>query len=162
MSSLINFITFFLVNVSHYSSNFFPWLLDKLTTEFRIVYERAFLMNMRNSPLAKTPPNNMPNIPGFFLLLLKYVFCAAVIRILCSCNTYSVQLYRLFTWFVSKRFRPLTTVQDPIPIPCSQNTYQLSFTDESKNSLSLKTSRSSMGIQVSVTEGKIFVLNSWD
>jgi len=30
----------------------------------RIVYERAFLMNMRNSPLAKTPPNNMPNIPG--------------------------------------------------------------------------------------------------
>merc|ERR1711973_571447 len=30
----------------------------------RIVYERAFLMNMRNSPLAKTPPKNMPNIPG--------------------------------------------------------------------------------------------------
>ena len=30
----------------------------------RIVYERAFLMNMRNSPLAKTPPRNMPNIPG--------------------------------------------------------------------------------------------------
>ena len=30
----------------------------------RIVYERAFLMNMKNSPLAKTPPRNMPNIPG--------------------------------------------------------------------------------------------------
>eukprot|EP00088_Acartia_fossae_P069061 TRINITY_DN891_c0_g1_i1.p1 TRINITY_DN891_c0_g1~~TRINITY_DN891_c0_g1_i1.p1 ORF type:complete len:115 (-),score=35.61 TRINITY_DN891_c0_g1_i1:406-750(-) len=30
----------------------------------RIVYERAFLMNMRNSPLAKTPPKNLPNIPG--------------------------------------------------------------------------------------------------
>ncbi|XP_023324084.1 eukaryotic translation initiation factor 4E-binding protein 3 [Eurytemora carolleeae] len=30
----------------------------------KIVYERAFLMNMRNSPLAKTPPNNMPCIPG--------------------------------------------------------------------------------------------------
>jgi len=30
----------------------------------RIVYERAFLINMRNSPLAKTPPKNLPNIPG--------------------------------------------------------------------------------------------------
>ena len=30
----------------------------------RIVYERAFLMNMRNSPLAKTPPKNLPDIPG--------------------------------------------------------------------------------------------------
>nr|AQS22595.1 eukaryotic translation initiation factor 4e-binding protein 1 [Pseudodiaptomus poplesia] len=30
----------------------------------RIVYERAFLINMRNSPLAKTPPQNLPQIPG--------------------------------------------------------------------------------------------------
>ena len=30
----------------------------------KIVYERAFLINMRNSPLARTPPKNMPSIPG--------------------------------------------------------------------------------------------------
>ncbi|KAL4240309.1 Eukaryotic translation initiation factor 4E binding protein (EIF4EBP) [Mactra antiquata] len=30
----------------------------------RIFYDRAFLMQCRNSPLAKTPPANMANIPG--------------------------------------------------------------------------------------------------
>ncbi|PVD38619.1 hypothetical protein C0Q70_01235 [Pomacea canaliculata] len=30
----------------------------------RIVYERAFLMQCRNSPLAKSPPANMLRIPG--------------------------------------------------------------------------------------------------
>ncbi|XP_045213567.1 eukaryotic translation initiation factor 4E-binding protein 1-like [Mercenaria mercenaria] len=30
----------------------------------RIFYERAFLMQCRESPLAKTPPANMANIPG--------------------------------------------------------------------------------------------------
>lgn len=30
----------------------------------RIIYERTFLMQMRNSPLAKTPPKNLPVIPG--------------------------------------------------------------------------------------------------
>jgi len=30
----------------------------------RIVYERAFLMQMRQSPLAKSPPANLPEIPG--------------------------------------------------------------------------------------------------
>jgi len=30
----------------------------------KIVYERAFLINMRNSPLARTPPRNLPAIPG--------------------------------------------------------------------------------------------------
>ena len=30
----------------------------------RIVYERNFLMQMRQSPLAKTPPANLPVIPG--------------------------------------------------------------------------------------------------
>ena len=29
----------------------------------KIVYERAFLINMRNSPLARTPPRNLPAIP---------------------------------------------------------------------------------------------------
>ena len=29
----------------------------------KIVYERSFLINMRNSPLARTPPRNLPNIP---------------------------------------------------------------------------------------------------
>jgi len=30
----------------------------------RIVYERAFLMQLRNSPMARTPPKNLPMIPG--------------------------------------------------------------------------------------------------
>jgi len=30
----------------------------------RIVYERAFLIQMRQSPLAKSPPANLPEIPG--------------------------------------------------------------------------------------------------
>ena len=30
----------------------------------KIVYERAFLVNLRNSPLSRTPPTNLPNIPG--------------------------------------------------------------------------------------------------
>ena len=30
----------------------------------RIIYERAFLMQCRNSPLAKSPPANLPKIPG--------------------------------------------------------------------------------------------------
>ncbi|OXU22381.1 hypothetical protein TSAR_005733 [Trichomalopsis sarcophagae] len=33
----------------------------------RIVYERAFLMNLRNSPISQTPPKNMPNIPASLL-----------------------------------------------------------------------------------------------
>jgi hypothetical protein len=30
----------------------------------RIIYDRAFLMQCRNSPLTKSPPPNLPNIPG--------------------------------------------------------------------------------------------------
>lgn len=30
----------------------------------RIVYERAFLLQMRQSPLARSPPANLPVIPG--------------------------------------------------------------------------------------------------
>ncbi|XP_076326855.1 eukaryotic translation initiation factor 4E-binding protein 2-like isoform X1 [Tachypleus tridentatus] len=30
----------------------------------RIIYERAFLMQLKNSPVAKTPPKNMPTIQG--------------------------------------------------------------------------------------------------
>ena len=30
----------------------------------RIIYDRAFLMQCRNSPLAKSPPPNLPKIPG--------------------------------------------------------------------------------------------------
>lgn len=29
----------------------------------RIVYERAFMMNLKNSPLARTPPTNLGNLP---------------------------------------------------------------------------------------------------
>jgi hypothetical protein len=28
------------------------------------VYERAFLMQLRNSPIARTPPKNYPNFPA--------------------------------------------------------------------------------------------------
>ncbi|XP_013779553.1 eukaryotic translation initiation factor 4E-binding protein 1-like [Limulus polyphemus] len=30
----------------------------------RIIYDRAFLMQMRNSPVTRTPPKNLPDIPG--------------------------------------------------------------------------------------------------
>lgn len=30
----------------------------------RIVYDRAFLMQLRNSPLARTPPKNLSSIPS--------------------------------------------------------------------------------------------------
>ncbi|XP_077468855.1 eukaryotic translation initiation factor 4E-binding protein 2 [Stigmatopora argus] len=30
----------------------------------RIIYERKFLLDMRNSPIAQTPPANLPVIPG--------------------------------------------------------------------------------------------------
>lgn len=30
----------------------------------RIIYDRTFLLQMRNSPLARTPPANLPVIPG--------------------------------------------------------------------------------------------------
>ncbi|NXL01636.1 4EBP1 protein, partial [Mesembrinibis cayennensis] len=30
----------------------------------RIIYDRKFLMDCRNSPLAKTPPSDLPDIPG--------------------------------------------------------------------------------------------------
>ncbi|CAL7941910.1 unnamed protein product [Xylocopa violacea] len=33
----------------------------------RIVYDRDFLMNLRNSPISRTPPRNMPSIPGELL-----------------------------------------------------------------------------------------------
>ncbi|KAF7402578.1 hypothetical protein HZH68_005313 [Vespula germanica] len=29
----------------------------------RIVYERAFLMNLRDSPISRTPPRSIPSIP---------------------------------------------------------------------------------------------------
>ncbi|NWV48268.1 4EBP2 protein, partial [Machaerirhynchus nigripectus] len=30
----------------------------------RIIYDRKFLLERRNSPMAKTPPCHLPNIPG--------------------------------------------------------------------------------------------------
>lgn len=30
----------------------------------RIIYERKFLLELRNSPLSQTPPRNLPLIPG--------------------------------------------------------------------------------------------------
>jgi hypothetical protein len=33
-------------------------------TGTRIIYERNVLLQMRNSPVASTPPRNLPHIPG--------------------------------------------------------------------------------------------------
>ncbi|XP_043924864.1 eukaryotic translation initiation factor 4E-binding protein 3 [Protopterus annectens] len=33
----------------------------------RIIYDRKFLLDCRNSPLAKTPPSYLPQIPGVTL-----------------------------------------------------------------------------------------------
>ncbi|XP_075238437.1 eukaryotic translation initiation factor 4E binding protein thor [Lycorma delicatula] len=33
----------------------------------RIVYERATLLHLRNSPIARTPPKHLPNIPDILL-----------------------------------------------------------------------------------------------
>ncbi|NWX01860.1 4EBP2 protein, partial [Caloenas nicobarica] len=30
----------------------------------RIIYDRKFLLDRRNSPMAQTPPCHLPNIPG--------------------------------------------------------------------------------------------------
>ncbi|KAM6329931.1 eukaryotic translation initiation factor 4E-binding protein 2 [Podargus strigoides] len=30
----------------------------------RIIYDRKFLLDRRNSPMAQTPPRHLPNIPG--------------------------------------------------------------------------------------------------
>lgn len=30
----------------------------------RLIYDRKFLMECRNSPLTRTPPHDLPNIPG--------------------------------------------------------------------------------------------------
>ena len=30
----------------------------------RIIYDRKFLLELRNSPLSRTPPRNLPLIPG--------------------------------------------------------------------------------------------------
>ena len=37
------------------------------TTGTRIIYERKFLLKMQNSPLSRSPPKNMPSIPGVTL-----------------------------------------------------------------------------------------------
>ena len=45
------------------SSSSSPSSLSSSPGGSKIVYERSFLINMRNSPLARTPPRNLPNIP---------------------------------------------------------------------------------------------------
>lgn len=45
------------------------WILNKSiylmlpSSGTRVVYERNFLLHLRNSPLSRTPPTNLPNIP---------------------------------------------------------------------------------------------------
>ncbi|KAM7328763.1 hypothetical protein ACRRTK_012855 [Alexandromys fortis] len=43
-----------------------PKTRDLLEEAFgtRIIYDRKFLMECRNSPVAKTPPKDLPAIPG--------------------------------------------------------------------------------------------------
>lgn len=41
--------------------DFLLLLLLIFSTGTRIIYERAFLMNLKNSPLSRTPPSNVPS-----------------------------------------------------------------------------------------------------
>lgn len=54
-----------------YLSKIFIIIADNDIFEFcagtRIVYERAFLMNLRNSPISRTPPRNSLTIPSELL-----------------------------------------------------------------------------------------------
>ncbi len=43
---------------------FFWYIMYFLSIGTRIIYERKFLMELRNSPLSQTPPSNLPVIPG--------------------------------------------------------------------------------------------------
>ncbi|XP_012269541.2 eukaryotic translation initiation factor 4E-binding protein isoform X2 [Athalia rosae] len=49
------------------SSQFPKRFFLELARGTRIVYERAFLMNLRNSPISRTPPRNIPAIPADLL-----------------------------------------------------------------------------------------------
>jgi translation initiation factor 4E binding protein 1 len=49
---------------SDYSSTPGGTLFSTTPGGTRIIYDRNFLMQCRNSPLAKSPPPNMPKIPG--------------------------------------------------------------------------------------------------
>ncbi|XP_063524694.1 eukaryotic translation initiation factor 4E-binding protein 1 isoform X1 [Pongo pygmaeus] len=40
------------------------WDLRSLCGGTRIIYDRKFLMECRNSPVTKTPPRDLPTIPG--------------------------------------------------------------------------------------------------
>ncbi len=56
------------VNLS-FRGHLIPSLLDCVQhmVQFigtKIIYERSFLLQLRNSPLAKSPPPNLPVIPG--------------------------------------------------------------------------------------------------
>jgi len=41
----------------------------------RIVYERNFLMNLRNSPMARTPPTNILYVPGSISPIKRSSLC---------------------------------------------------------------------------------------
>eukprot|EP00061_Rhincodon_typus_P013036 g39155.t1 len=50
-------------NLSHkgkHALNIYP----VKSSRTRIIYDRKFLMECRNSPVARTPPRDLPNIPG--------------------------------------------------------------------------------------------------
>uniref|UniRef100_A0A8C5RN70 Eukaryotic translation initiation factor 4E binding protein 2 n=1 Tax=Laticauda laticaudata TaxID=8630 RepID=A0A8C5RN70_LATLA len=42
---------------------YLPWMLEP-SPGTRIIYDRKFLLDRRNSPMAQTPPCHLPNIPG--------------------------------------------------------------------------------------------------
>ena len=39
-------------------------MISHFSAGTRIVYDRAFLMNLRNSPVSRTPPKNLSSIPS--------------------------------------------------------------------------------------------------
>ncbi|XP_012278959.1 eukaryotic translation initiation factor 4E-binding protein 1 [Orussus abietinus] len=57
----------------------------------RIVYDHAFLMNLRNSPISQSPPRNMPSIPANILkdspLSLPTTMSPTVVQAKKSCQS---------------------------------------------------------------------------
>lgn len=67
---LLNLTYFKSLSLNNLLKTLIFYLVDCLSTcscfcvaGTRVVYERNFLLHLRNSPLSRTPPSNLPNIP---------------------------------------------------------------------------------------------------
>ena len=58
------YFQFFTKLFSHLNLSYTLVMMNYCFSGTRIIYDRTFLLQMRNSPMARTPPTNLPNIPG--------------------------------------------------------------------------------------------------